>query len=1645
MHAFEDQLLRRMLLPVIATATVRMQSPARMSDLVVSRKDLPELARIPADARPPPEKRDTSGEGSESAGNDPHAGEGSDRGSNLGEAFLGFGEGSASGSGEGGGAAQDDGSGAGGGGNSGNPQMCATDGNDSGGATVPNVQLPALAVGNPVHVVTGNKYHREADLQSLPGTLSIEFIRHYNSEATDHAGALGAGWRHSYEASLHAGAAGDSIDLWQADGRHLRFGRTAVEGTYVAQRAGDGELIEQPGGYRWRWPTGRELLFTADGRLSSIREGGESLALHYNEARQLLSVVDPQQRSLRFEYYRNGRLAAVHALANVTLRYTYDAFGNLSQGVAADGGLRRYEYKDTRHPHHLTGISAGSVRPTDYGKPESLEPVAMWAYDAQGRAILSSHPGDAGKVTLRYGSGYTDVTDAFGRVSRYVTGVRDGTAVVSEVRGPGCSSCGQADATYRYDESLQLREVAARQSPTMKYEYDRRRLITITRESVVIARYRYSGEETRPERIELPSIKPGGLHFIAIEYAANGRPRRLRESGYSPVSPDSRVSPVSEDAFSPIEREVVIDYDAAGRAKTVDGPRADVRDVTEFAYDAKGRLAAVRAADGSERRIDYDAAGRPVQFSQSGRRAIRIEYDPAGRIAALMQFHGSVERRIQYRYDRAGRLTTVVHPDGHQQVVAYDAAGRANRFSEDGSDAVERRFYAPDGQLSAAARSLRSGELLQALHYSYDAERRLREVRDGEGPPLRRYEYPDGDTEPSRVIDPLGFAIALDYDRFGNLDSILAADGGSTRFSRNETGRLLGVTAPNDARTSYSYDDFGRLVREDSADRGTTHYRYDAAGNMIERTDARNEATTYRYDAANHLIEVADRQGKTRLEYNKGVLSAVSGPGAEEHFMYSLDGQLKSHRRRIGARAFSTSYGYDSDGRLKTLTVPSGARLHYRYTREGALRSVIQEGWFGNRVLLGDPDDRPGSSARRLMLGNRLANTAAYDSRTGRITRRATEGVFAEEYEYDKASRVIGIKGNGASQSFDYDPAGRLTAATTSLGKFAYSYDPNGNRIISSGPSLPRSAPSPAQRGRAGEGAAPAHYLYDSQSNRLHSIEGSDTTAYRYDAAGNPIQIGNLRYEYDTAGRLIRLFKSNRSVADYAYNAWGERIRKTLHGGSKPQTTLYIYENHQLIAESNTAGKVQREYLYEGQHPFAMLDHGTAYWIHTDRRGAPLAVTDKNRRIVWKATYEPFGKAAVDADPDGDGKPLTLNLRFPGQYADSESGTYYNYFRNYDPQNGRYPTPDPIGASGGPNSFSYVGQSPLNGIDPLGLYLFAFDGTWINRSSGVLTNVELFRHYYDPSFDEANSYYKKGLGTEEPDRSDFENSVDRILGGAFGFGGQATIDKALDHLDSLIRDDPAFDGVIDLVGFSRGAAIARAFANRIYARIDQGYYRSALQSDGICRSLRIRFMGLFDTVGAFGIPGNSIDVGYDFKIDNRVGTVAHAIALDEHRAAFDLISIQNSEYSPNTTPYREERGFLGSHSDIGGGYSSGDLSDIALQWMYKKAVAAGLGMMPLAEEQLIVHSPIIHDERSFPQDREIFYPNDPNWAPAVCTSGPIACLLWQPPVSQRQMTASQFQFPELLDMIKENPQPDSVRGTVDIRRYSAWLRGRGQL
>ncbi|WP_268810530.1 RHS repeat domain-containing protein [Variovorax sp. Root434] len=133
--------------------------------------------------------------------------------------------------------------------------------------------------------------------------------------------------------------------------------------------------------------------------------------------------------------------------------------------------------------------------------------------------------------------------------------------------------------------------------------------------------------------------------------------------------------------------------------------------------------------------------------------------------------------------------------------------------------------------------------------------------------------------------------------------------------------------------------------------------------------------------------------------------------------------------------------------------------------------------------------------------------------------------------------------------------------------------------------------------------------------------------------------------------------------------------------------------------------------------PIAAVINGAIYAVHSDHLNTPRRLTNADGQAVWQWTYSAFGEdkpttagnrfanKETTPNPGTTGTAeVKFNLRYPGQYADEESGLFYNYFRSYDPKTGRYPQSDPIGLLGGGNRYLYANGSSLIYTDPYGLW-----------------------------------------------------------------------------------------------------------------------------------------------------------------------------------------------------------------------------------------------------------------------------------------------------------------------------------------------------
>lgn len=209
--------------------------------------------------------------------------------------------------------------------------------------------------------------------------------------------------------------------------------------------------------------------------------------------------------------------------------------------------------------------------------------------------------------------------------------------------------------------------------------------------------------------------------------------------------------------------------------------------------------------------------------------------------------------------------------------------------------------------------------------------------------------------------------------------------------------------------------------------------------------------------------------------------------------------------------------------------------------------------------------------------------------------------------------------------------------------------------------------------------------------------------------------------------------------------------------------------------------------------------------------------------------------------------------------------------------------------------------------------LYAFDGTWNEDEENEEkdTNVAKFYSAYQD-----NKFYLKGVGT----RLGF---IGKLLGGVIGSGGRFRIEEAVKELK---KNFDSGDKIVDIIGFSRGAALALHFSNEVVEE-----YPDA----------EIRFLGIWDVVASFGLPGNKVNIGWHLTLPKNVKKCCHAMALDERRGNFEPTRVKGSD-GPITDEGRlEEVWFRGVHSDVGGGMSLG-LSSIALCWIMRRAIDIGV-------------------------------------------------------------------------------------------------------
>ncbi|WP_296227342.1 hypothetical protein [Ralstonia sp. UBA689] len=321
-------------------------------------------------------------------------------------------------------------------------------------------------ISHPVFPGTGVKVLTERDES---GSEELPLARTYRSHVLFGPKAGQGRWLFEWHREIDVpiainGSESPQISVLRADGEVLKLLKTGSKWSAVGhdgtvERVTDGDVVT------WRYTvhaTGTVEIYNAKGRLQSVQvPGRRPTTLAYNKAEQLISVTAPSGRALKFDYDAQGNVASIIVPDGATTKYAYNTNGMLSTVTRPDNTTRQYVYEDTRFPTALTGvIDEAGVR------------YASYAYDDQGRAILSELTAGADRYQFQYGpDGQTTVLTPDGGSSVYSFLKQNGVLLPTGVSAP-CPTCGKTSLRSEYDANGNVARKVAYDGTVTTFLYD---------------------------------------------------------------------------------------------------------------------------------------------------------------------------------------------------------------------------------------------------------------------------------------------------------------------------------------------------------------------------------------------------------------------------------------------------------------------------------------------------------------------------------------------------------------------------------------------------------------------------------------------------------------------------------------------------------------------------------------------------------------------------------------------------------------------------------------------------------------------------------------------------------------------------------------------------------------------------------------------------------------------------------------------------------------------------------------------------------------------------------------------------------------------------------------------------------------------
>lgn len=1096
-------------------------------------------------------------------------------------------------------------------------------------------------------------------------------------------------------------------------------------------------------------------------RISCTDQLGTTITYGYNAANQLTAVTEAAgtelERTTRYEYLspdldlptRITRPSVAGDGDMVTeIRYENQLPVEVQQqGYAPDGTVLNRSVNLTRN-------YAGFITAID-GPRTDIEDVThfTWHMCTTGSRCgqLASHTDPTGHVTI-----YNDYdtngrllqrTDPDGLVTHFGYDFRG--RLIAETQSLLGNEATSRTTRYTYDGVGQLTALTLPNGLTLTYTWDAAHDLRVI-------------EDSDGNRIDYDYDEAGNVTDVNMTGADGELARRvwlayntyarqlwqLKQGGLYPETGGYSDARVGRDTLGRItwQQSYGVNryhtYDALHRLSETLEPDYPNGPATNYTYDNADNLLSLVAFNGAETTWTWDDFGNRLTEQSPDWGQLEYLYDLAGNAVQVTGARGITHTRS---YDALNRLTGVDYP-GEAEDIAYQwddcdhGAGRLCRVMD--TNGVVSYTYDGFGNTSLL-KSDRFG-VEATIRFDHDAENRLTGIT-----------YPDG-SHVDYHRDPHGRIIRVTLYRSDG-EQVLSSD----RQHRAD-GLLFSHTLGNGLQESRHYDLAGKLTSQDIPDVLTRTYTYEGGTGLLRQTqDLHNEngyyyrsgrlelafasdsevwdeIITYRHDvndnrsellrsdydlnidmltqyqyalASNHLTEIddigiardaagnrlTDHSGIREFSYNSaGRLEAVAEHGLEiARYDYDYRG-LRIRKEFQGlAGTGTTLYHYDTAGRLLAETDADGTlRRMYVWADDTPLALIVgTPASIGSEVPI-----TTFHGVRQWDSGDIAVSCEAYHfPATG------------YSYSGDTGSGAYLIDPDGAGGA---DPYAAYCDMNTSGGGWTLVANQagSGNWIpldsnLSAGASYGSYPDSGQWRHEIHFYRAFQHLAHDEVLLRSGDPEGAWCVLGYHEVRQPQSSLDELSvtvlHAGDTAipaGESTNHLLRSGNAEDPWLGCEGDHWANTgrmLWGENGTHWHRHYKNDHDGIG---LFVRGQRTRDPDGSSATVTVSDPKIYYFHTDHLGTPRLLTDEDGEIAWKAIYQPFGSVEITISE------IENPLRFPGQYYDEETGLHYNWHRYYDPEIGRYISPDPLGLTDGTNPYAYAQNNPVHYVDPTGLF-----------------------------------------------------------------------------------------------------------------------------------------------------------------------------------------------------------------------------------------------------------------------------------------------------------------------------------------------------